>query len=339
MTAINVTVQIEQGDAAKTRETMEFTFALRDEFRARYPSIAVYLTGGVAMNHAFPEATLDDIRHLVPLVYAVIFLTMLALLRSLNATLVTALVLVLASSTGMGLAGWLGIPLTPASIGAATIIMTLAVADSIHILATLRDALARGLDRQAALYESLRVNLQPVTLTSLTTAIGFMSMNFSDAPPFHDLGNITAMGVLAAWFYSLTVAPALLSMVPLRVSASTGQTAVMERFGDFVVAHRKLLLRGGTLTVVGAGALLPRLEINDQFVHYFDTSMQFRRDTDFATQHLTGIAQLEYSLDAGAASAINEPAYLQYFCAILPPGSSSKPRPVTSIVFTCCMNA
>jgi predicted RND superfamily exporter protein len=316
VTAVNVTVQIEQGDAEKTAETMAFAHALRDRLIARYPDFDVYLTGGVVMDHAFPEATLDDIRHLVPLVYLVIFFIMLLLLRSITGTLATALVLVLAATTGMGLAGWIGIPLTPPSVGAATIIMTLAVADSIHILITLIHAQGRGLERRDAVLESLRINLQPVTLTSLTTAIGFMSMNFSDAPPFRDLGNITAMGVLAAWLYSLTLLPALLLMLPVSARAETTSAARMRWIGDFVVRYRRQLLWGGCLTVVAFGALITRLEINDQFVRYFDESIQFRRDTDFTNAHLTGIAQLEYSLDSGEGSGINEPAYLAHLKAL-----------------------
>lgn len=315
VTAVNVTVQIEQGNAEQTAEAMDFTFALRDTFTHRYPFIDVYLTGGVVMDHAFPEATLNDVHRLIPLVYGVIFITMLLLLRSVTGTLVTALILVLSASTGMGLAGWLGIALTPPTVGATTIIMTLAVADSIHILITLFHALARGLDRRSALLESLRVNLQPITLTSLTTAIGFMSMNFSDAPPFRDLGNITAMGVVAAWLYSLTLLPALLLMLPLRVRSEKQPSAAMQRLADFVLRYRRGLLGLGGLSMVIAGVLVPRLELNDQFVQYFDESLPFRRDTDFATTHLTGIAQLHYSLAAGAASGINEPLYLQHLKA------------------------
>lgn len=315
VTAVNVTVQIEQGDARKTAEAMSFCYALRDEFTRRHPAIDMYLTGGIVMDHAFPEASLDDIRTLVPLAYAVIFITMLVLLRSLAATLLTTLVLVLAATSGMGLAGWLGIELTPPSVGAATIIMTLAVADSIHILISLMHALARGMDRRAALCESLTVNLQPVTLTSVTTAIGFLSMNFSDAPPFHDLGNITAMGVLAAWVYSLTLLPALLLMVPLRIPVEARRGALMRALAERVIGWRRALLWAGALSVLAAGAVIPRLEINDQFVKYFDTSIAFRRDTDFVTAHLSGISQLEYSLGAGGESGINEPAYLQHLQA------------------------
>lgn len=102
----------------------------------------------------------------------------------------------------------MGIKLTPMSMMSPTIILTLAIADSIHVLVTLFREMRQGASKRDAIVESLRVNFGPVFLTSLTTVIGFMSLNFSDAPPFHDLGRITAMGVTAAWIYSILFLPA-----------------------------------------------------------------------------------------------------------------------------------
>ncbi|MFQ5587158.1 MAG: MMPL family transporter, partial [Thermodesulfobacteriota bacterium] len=116
----------------------------------------------------------------------------------------------------MGLAGWYGIPLTGPSVSAPTIILTLAVADSIHFLVTMFYNMRHGMEKREAIIESLRINLQPIFLTSITTAIGFLSMSFSDAPPFRDLGNIVAVGVIFA-FFSILFLPALMSLLPVRV--------------------------------------------------------------------------------------------------------------------------
>ncbi len=104
----------------------------------------------------------------------------------------TLAVIAMSMLTALGLAGWIGISLTVASANAPVLILTLAVADSIHLLVTMFQQMRLGKPRHEAVAESLRVNLQPVFLTSATTAIGFLTMNFSDAPPFRDLGNIVA---------------------------------------------------------------------------------------------------------------------------------------------------
>ena len=47
-----------------------------------------------------------------------------------------------------------------------------------------------GMNKKEAMTESIRINLGPVFLTSLTTAIGLLALNLSDVRPFNDLGNI-----------------------------------------------------------------------------------------------------------------------------------------------------
>jgi predicted RND superfamily exporter protein len=85
----------------------------------------------------------------------------------------------------------------------------------------------------------------------------------------------------------------------------------MLRLADWVIRRRRLLLWGmGGLTLLLI-AQIPRNELNDQFVKYFDQSFEFRRDTDFATEHLTGIYRVEYSFPSGEPGGINEPAYLE----------------------------
>jgi predicted RND superfamily exporter protein len=84
----------------------------------------------------------------------------------------------------------------------------------------------------------------------------------------------------------------------------------MERLAEFVVARRRGLLRGMMALVLVLGLLIPRNELNEQFIDYFDPSIQFRADTDFTTEHLTGIYQLGFSLGAGSSGAVSEPAYL-----------------------------
>ncbi len=312
-TGVNVTLTLPGESEDEVLEAMAATRELVAAFEADHPEIKVAVTGLVALDAAFSEASLADLKTLVPAMYGIIIAGLLIFLRSLAGTVATLLVVGLSAASAMGLAGWLGILLTPPSAIAPTIILTLAVADSIHLLVTLLHAMGQGADKRAAIVESLRVNFSPVFLTSLTTAIGFLSLNFSDAPPFRDLGNMTAMGVTAAWIYSATFLPAFLAVVPLkaRQRPAEGRNDAMERLGEFVLFHRRKLLWIMLALVVGLGAWIPRIELNDQFVNYFEPSIPFRVDTDFAMENLSGIYQLEFSLPAAETGGISEPDYLQ----------------------------
>lgn len=162
---------------------------------------------------------------MVPMAFMAIIIGLLVFLRNLVATLATVLVIIFSIVLAMGTSGWLGIALTPPSASAPTLILTLAVADCVHFLTTFLLEMRKGHAKEAAIIEGLRLNLHPIFLTSLTTIIGFLSLKFSDSPPFNDLGNITAMGVGYAFVLSILFLPAFMAMVPLRVQSGRGHAS------------------------------------------------------------------------------------------------------------------
>ncbi|MEW5705059.1 MAG: MMPL family transporter [Pseudomonadota bacterium] len=315
-TAVNVNLTLPQRNAEEVPKALAAARALAERVRKEHPDIKIAITGLAALNNAFTEASQGDLKTLVPLMYGVLLLVMVALLRSMTGTFATMIVIGLSASTAMGIAGWVGIQLTPPSVSAPTIILTMAIADSVHILVTMGQLMAQGATKREAIVESMRINFHPVFLTSLTTVIGFLSLNFSDAPPFRDLGNITAIGVAAAWVYTMLFLPALMAVLPVRPARRRQISAWhMERLANFVVRNRWRLLWGVGGLVVALGAFIPRIELNDQFVNYFSPTIPFRADTDFAMQNLSGIYQIQYSLPAGESGGINEPEYLRHLDA------------------------
>ncbi|MFQ5579660.1 MAG: RND family transporter [Nitrospiria bacterium] len=316
ITGVNVTIGLPGESLGEVPSVVQYARELAEEIRRRYDDVDVYLSGMVMMDNAFNEASQQDMSKLVPVMFLILVFMMGLLLRSFYATIATILVIFLSTAAAMGLAGWFGILLSPPSASAPTVIMTLAIADSIHILVTLLQEMRRGSSKHDALITSLRVNIQPVFLTSLTTAIGFLSMNFSDAPPFHDLGNIVAMGVTAAFLLSIVFLPAVISVFPIRVKEKIQakgkivDAPFMDRFGETVVRHRRALLRGTAIFILIFLSGIPLIRLDDQFVDYFDDRYSFRRDTDFIVENLTGIYRIDYSLASGEEGGVNDPAYL-----------------------------
>ncbi|MAT64369.1 MAG: RND transporter [Gammaproteobacteria bacterium] len=313
VTGVNVVLQLPGENL--TEETPEAVAHARDlveRFQARYPGIEVYTTGMVMMNNAFSEETRKDMATLVPAMFALIFVILLLLLRSLTASLATFVAIGLSILTAMGLAGWFGITLSPPSAFAPQIIMTLALANCVHVLVNFLHNMRLGHARRQAMLESLRINIQPIFLTSLTTAIGFLSMNFSDAPPFRDLGNIVAMGMGAAFVASIFLLPGLMLVLPLRVRPQPETRRVaMDRLAEFCIRRKRPLLWGMSALILLLIAFIPRNELNDEFVKYFDPSIEFRAHTDFAVEHLTGMYTIEYSLPAGEPGGIADPGFLR----------------------------
>ncbi len=292
-------------------EVVNFTRDMVDKFAETHPEINVYSTGIVMMNNAFPEASQNDMKNLIPFAFIAIIIGLLLFLRSITGTVSTFLVIIFSIMTGMGVAGWLGYKLTPPSASAPIMILTLAVADCVHFFTTFLNTMRTGLDKIAAIKESLRVNFHPIFLTSLTTVIGFLSLNFSDVPPFRDLGNITAMGVTFAFVLSIFFLPALTAILPFKVKQRTDiKTMLMENIAEFVISKRRVLLWSMGAIIVAFIAIIPRNEINDRFVEYFDESIEFRRHTDYVTDKITGLYTIQFSLEANDSGGISEPDFL-----------------------------
>ena len=312
-TGVNVTIQLPGRSLNEVPEVVAFARGLAQRLRARNPDLEVRLTGMVVMNNSFAEASQGDMKTLYPLMFGVIFVTLALLLRSIPGTLTTLLLIVFTILATMGITGWLGIQLSPPTTSVPVVVMTLAVADCVHILVNFLHGLRMGEEKPRALLESLRINLGPVFLTSLTTAIGFMSLNFSDAPPFRDLGNMSAIGVSIAFLLSLSFLPATMMLLPVRASRGdrVGGRA-MDRLGAFVVCRRRPLLWLGSAVIVLLVAQIPRNQLNDEFVKYFDASNPFRADTEYATDHLTGIYLVEFSVPAPGEGGVADPEYLRH---------------------------
>ena len=244
--------------------------------------------------------------------FGVVLLIMVLLLRSFSGTFATLVVIIFSIAGTMGAVGWFGFYLTGPSVSAPTMIMTLAVADCIHILTSYYYEMRQGTAKKEALQESLRVNFKPILLTSITTAIGFMSMNFSDSPPFRDLGNMVAIGVMLAFVFSITVFPALLMLLPVKASKISPERnyGIMEKFAEFVVEKRKVLLPTTAVIIVALASFLPQNKLDDNFVEYFDTTVPFRIATDFMEENLSGFSSIEISIDSRVSGGINDPKFL-----------------------------
>ncbi len=310
---VNITIELPgKNQITEGPEVVSFTRDMIEKFEESYPNIKAYTTGIVMMNNAFPEASQNDIKHLIPFAFAAIVIGLLLFLRSFTGTFSTLLVIIFSILMGMGTAGWLGYKLTPPSASAPTMILTLAVADCVHYLTTFLNAMRTGMDKFSAVKESLRINFHPIFLTSLTTVVGFLSLNFSDVPPFRDLGNITAMGVSYAFVLSVLFLPALTAILPFKVrERADKKTQLMQRLAEFVITNRRTLLWSVGLIIAGSIAFIPRNEINDKFVEYFDESIEFRRHTDYVADKVTGLYTIQFSLETNDSGGISEPQFLE----------------------------
>ena len=313
--AINITVKLPGEDLSENPTLVAKVREMTSAFEAKNPNLKTHLSGLIMLNSAFFEASQQDSATLIPLMFLVIIVAIFLSTRTVYGTIVSLFVIIFSIAFGMGFAGHMGIKLTPPSGATPIIIMTLAVADSIHILITMMQGMRKGLGRNEAIIESLRVNFMPVFITSLTTVIGFLSMNTAEVPPFRDLGNIAAVGMVGAFIFSVTLLPSLMSILPVKVKikdeTKSRSGGIYKSIANMVVAKRWGTLGISSVVIIALGFFASNIELNDEFVEYFDERVAFRQDTDFISDNLTGIYNVEFSLGSGESGGINNPEYLK----------------------------
>ncbi|WP_347362421.1 efflux RND transporter permease subunit [Vibrio vulnificus] len=310
---INITMQMPGVDeTAEVNEVVAYVEQMLSHYRAQYPDVTIYKAGIIAMNHSFAMAAQNDSATLVPTMLLVILVFLTLMLRSFLSVLATLVVIIGAIVATLGIVGWAGMFLHVASVNVPTLIMTLAVADCVHVIASMRHFMRQGMPKSQAIHRSVTLNFVPIIITSVTTAIGFLMMNMSDSPVLRDFGNLSALGVMIACVLSVSLLPALLNLLPVRFSAK--QTAkssdIMDKLADLVVHRRNVLLPLSIVVIAGSAALIPYNKVNDESVKYFDTSSEFRQAADFMEQRISGMTTMSIAIKTHQSQGIASPEFL-----------------------------
>ncbi|TOI16818.1 RND transporter [Vibrio parahaemolyticus] len=313
VTVVNITVQLPEMDkTAEVEEVVSSINAMIDRYQRAYPDVTFHKAGIIAMNHAFMTAAQDDSSTLVPTMLVVILVFLTIMLRSILSVIATLIVIIGSVMSTMGISGWAGMFLSTATVNVPTLIMTLAVADCVHVIATMRQSMKNGFTKAQSIERSIALNFVPILITSVTTAIGFLMMNMSDSPVLRDFGNLSALGVMVACFLSVTLLPALLKLLPIHVKMETSQDQkhVMDRLGDFVVSQRRALLPLSVAVIVVCASLIPLNKVNDESVEYFGQRNEFRQAADFMEERISGMTNISIAIKTNESQGIAAPDFL-----------------------------
>ena len=285
---------------------------LADQFAERHPDLEVGLSGSIALDHAFVEASGFDGSVLLPLMVVVLLGIILFVLRSPAGSFATLCVIMLGTLSALGTAALMGVPLSSPSVIAPNIILTIACCDCIHLVSGMMRLRAQGLGRREAIKEVLVECWWPVTLTTITTSIGFLSLVFSAVPPFAHLGIIVALGSVLTWLLTVTFLPALLCILPWKASSGSLPAENFSiRMAALVMPRPRKVLAGVLLLATVLTAFAFTNQLDDRYVRYFGQGYDFRQATDRLNQHLGGFYTIEYSLDSGEQDGIARPDYLE----------------------------
>lgn len=311
MTAVNITVQLpEKNQNQEVADVYNHVVALTEKLAAEHPTVQFKLAGVIALNNAFTAEAQHDASLLVPMMFVTIVLILALMLRSALAAFAVVIIIILTISSTLGLAGWAGVFLSTATVNVPTLVMTLAVADSVHLIASTQFLMRQGHAKPEAIRQAMLLNAMPVFITSATTAIGFITLNFSEVPILRDFGNMVAVGVMLAWLLTVSLLPALLTLLPISAGHESKDFSGMDALAEFVIRRPGPILVGTVVLTLLGGYLTMQNRINDEAVKYFSQNTEYRQAVDVMEERLGGVSLMDFSIETGIESGVNEPAFI-----------------------------
>lgn len=221
-----------------------------------------------------------------------------------------------------GLMGWSGQPVFITTAILPVVLCTMAIASEVHLLAAAqrwRREDGRGGAAGAAFAGAVITAMwRPLSLTVLTTAIGFGSFVLSDLPPVRAFGGWATVGTLFSLAWSLCVTPALYraagaarlvrasdGRMPTDAAMGIVQRGVRSRWTVPVAAVLFVLLVAGVF----------RLQVQDGWITAFAPASAFRQSVERVNRSLLGTHELLVELDfsgrpAGAVPALQDAAVI-----------------------------
>ncbi|WP_390336200.1 efflux RND transporter permease subunit [Veronia pacifica] len=292
-------------------EIIEHVDRLIADVQPKNPSLIFFKSGAVSFENAFFNAAVNDATFLIPLMFVIVIIFLSLLLKSFHFVFATMTVLVGSVLVSMGLLGWVGHFLSNLTMGIPILLLTLAVADCVHIITGYINGLHQGKSQREAISYSLELNFVALLVTSVTTSFGFLMMNASASPLLVDFGNLAACGVMVAFILSITLLPALLAILPIKVSASESDVKdnTMLKLSSWVIAHHKKVLPISVLIVLTGGFLMSKNQLNDELVKYFKPGSEFRDSVDFLDDRL-GNSTMSVVIETGKAQGITQVEFL-----------------------------
>lgn len=249
-----------------------------------------------------------DASRLNPIAAILITIVLIIAYRTLAGALLPNLIVVGTAAVGLGSMAAAGVPMYVITNSLPVILIGIAVCDSIHIFSQYYEEVANNpkLQGREAVARAMAVMWRPVTLTTLTTVAGFMGLAAAAGlPPMQSYGVFAAIGIAAAWLWTLTLLPALLSLLSPKPSGalkprSTGRpdafTRLMELAGRAVASAPATTLWIVTGLFVLALIGVSRVEFNDQRIHAFEVSEPLRVADTEINQRLDGTYYLDVAI-------------------------------------------
>ena len=295
----------------------ERALTLQQQLQSAHPNLEITVSSEVLFEQSSRDAMVRDLSFLLPIIILICIAAICYCFHSFafGACILSQAVLTVVSTVGT--LGYFGLAFNSISVIAPLVVVIIAVAHSVHIISIYKQQLHRGLDYSDAMRISVNYNLKPIVLATLTTAIGFLSLNLCSSPAIQDFGRIVALGISFALLYTFTLLPTLLIWIS-RYTSQQGRSTdaqiprlIINQVKKLWSQKDRALFAGCSVLAVVTALMLP---LNETDFNRLDFIPQDSVLGDYylaVQEHLNRGPALNYGVTAPADLSAIEPEFLR----------------------------
>ena len=299
----------------------EILYKKLQELTQKYKTetLSIHVAGEGAVS-GYMGAYIDhDAQRLNPIAAIVIMIILFVAFRRMGAVMLPNLVILGSVGLALGSMGHSGVAFFVITNAMPVVLIGISVADSIHILSTYyerRRDFAEEL-QQKAVVETMMDMWKPIGLTTLTTMAGFLGLSLSSSmPPMVYFGIFAMVGVAAAWFFSITVLPALMAYFKLKKSPlfekkETNTNMMAEHCAEIVSQYPKRVLFMAFVLASVAMFGFTKLIINEDRITTFHGDEPIVKADAVINNRFNGSHYLDILVDTSKEEGLFEPAVMQ----------------------------
>ena len=224
-------------------ELINYILGFIEPIKESNENLDIRLLGNPYLDYISPRIVKAEMPVVMPLMLLLIFLIVFLMIRSYVAVLATFVVILMSLIATFGSIGILGSPLNQMVTTIPILIITLALADCIHLFSIYFQNRVKGISSKESMEKSLEMNIQPLFLTTISTCIGFLCLNFIEVAPLRDLGNAVAIGIGFAFIFTIFFIAPIVSFFEVKTASKvTKQTRFSTSVGSFILKNGNKLI-------------------------------------------------------------------------------------------------
>jgi len=275
-----------------------------------------HLAGNTVTNVGLSRYVQQDVATFIPYTYLFVALVIWLIFRNFRLTLLAVINITVCVGCTMGFMAFIGTAMHNVTSVVPSLVMALALSDTVHIFSCLdKKILLDFPDKKEAFAHILDKVSMPCFLTTLTTAVGFISLAVSTIPPIREFAYVASMGMVFEFFFSFfMLIPLLLFCDPLKIfrymHEYSRMTIFLNALNQFVKMRYVLICITFLFVFIGSLWLSGKVQVETNLVEYFNKKSSLRQDLDFIQSNLSGVVTMDISLRANSVDAFTIPENL-----------------------------